>query len=79
MTDYEVSKMSGVRLQHYQIGKQEDILQKWIRFKKLLLCLMYQLSTSLSNNYIVTQDVSHKTDSSITESITREREGGGMR
>ena len=35
------------------------------------------MSTSWSK-YIVTQDVSHKTDSSITESITREREGGGV-
>lgn len=37
---------------------------------------MYQSSTSSSNNYIVTQDVSYKTDLSITVSITREREGG---
>lgn len=39
---------------------------------------MYQSSTSSSNNYIVTQDVSYKTDSSITVSITRQREGGGI-
>ena len=38
---------------------------------------MYQLSTSWSK-YSVTQDMSHKTDLSIVENITRQREGGDI-